>query len=92
MKTFAAFAAGVGFVVGFALLWSLGTAGRVAAVLAVAAAVLYGIFRLIQYRPEHGRGAGTLEDMKRCSPLAPLDEPPGTFTEDRGAGVPSERR
>lgn len=83
MRTLAAFTAGVALVIGFGLLWSMGTAGRVVAVITVAAAVLYGIFRLLVYRPDYARGAGSLDEMRGAGPLTPLDD-------DRLAMPPAE--
>ncbi len=74
MKTFAAFMAGIGLVVGFGLLWSMGTAGRIVAVIAVVGAALYGVFRLATYRPDYSRGAGTLDLMRGTGTLRPLDD------------------
>jgi hypothetical protein len=74
MKTLAAFVAGVAIVIGFGLFWSMGPAGRVVASLLVAVAVLYGILRLVLYRPDYARGAGLLDEMRGVGKLTPMDD------------------
>jgi len=37
--------------------------------------IVWGVYRLVTYEPEHQRGAGTLEEVKQFSRLMPLEEP-----------------
>ncbi len=58
------------------LFWAMGGwQGRLVLGMVTVAAILWGLFRLITYRPEHERGAGTLEEVRQRSRLAPLDDP-----------------
>ncbi len=49
--------------------------GKIALGILLAAALVWGLFRLVTYKPEHERGAGSLEEVRRFSKLAPLEEP-----------------
>ena len=52
-----------------------GWQGRLVLGIMTVAVLLWGLFRLLTYRPEHERGAGTLEEVRQRSRLAPLGEP-----------------
>lgn len=52
-----------------------GWQGRLVLGMMMIAALIWGFFRLVTYRPEHERGAGTLEEVRQRSRLTPLDEP-----------------
>jgi hypothetical protein len=85
MRTLAAFTAGMALVICLGWLWSLGTAGRVAVVVGVAAAVLYGVYRLALYRPDYARGAGSLDEIRGMGRLTPLgDDMPSPPAEKQG--------
>ena len=60
-----------------------GWQGRLILVVILVAAVTWGLFRLITYKPEHERGAGSLEEVKRLSRLRALDDPPPACPPDR---------
>ena len=38
------------------------------------AAALWGLFRLLTYRPDYAKGTGTLEEVRRCSRIS-TEEP-----------------
>jgi len=86
MKKLTAWTAGTVLMLCFWTVLFLGTWGWVGQVIIgglTVLALLYGIIRLVLYRPEFERGAGTLEEVKQHSKLTPLEEPTPACPTDR---------
>ena len=49
--------------------------GRLVLVLAGIGAALWGLFRLITYRPDYAKGAGMLDEVRKNSRMTPADDP-----------------